>query len=736
MNHDKAVIATREAPTRPALRLCGALLVWLAACSADSPSISTGLLPPPDAGSKVVPGFDGFGFDANPEDSQPPVDAATDVAVDAPDDTTAATDDGVGLGGDGSATDGTQGGCSHPCESPDQCNQATGPDAPCIPTTCELGCCHAAATSGDLCDDGQPCNGPDACKNGKCTPAVPSGCDDGLPCTADKCDYNIEGGVEKCVHTTLSDWCHIGKSCVQGNTSIPGNPCKICDPGQDQDGWSYLAGCCQKDADCVAKGQCDKPTCDVAQGACLIVKIPGCCKSDADCDDGNPCTTDTCDGGSGNCTSTPITCPGSNECQTSTCDPVDGVCKPDLAPGWCYIDGECISSSGVNPNNPCQICEAYNKPLAWSSSPGTFCSDDNPCTFSDVCTAAGTCKGTLQPGCCKTNADCDGGGVPCKIGQCNTSVGLCATVDKPGCCTAGVCCDAASQTLSPAGTSCASNVIGSDYQCSGADVQQRDYTPGCNGFSATSCTSSMASGSPGPWATISTCPANTACMPQGSGIQPSCVVQGSCAGACGTTGTQGCKCSSDCLAVGTCCGDATSACGCTSGVCCDTSAGMVMATGTPCGNPGVAVQFQCSGNAIQQRSGQGKCTGSSACSTATADVIWDPWQTTGTCPANCVAAADGSSASCQAPSGSCLGSCGQQSHFGPCSCAASCKAAGTCCADYDAKGCAVAQACFSQSNTCAGACGGYSQYGSCFCDDLCNSIGDCCPDKFICGCSP
>ncbi len=699
----------------------------IAGCGGASSGGNGVLSLPADTSGQGLPGFDGFAFDNQAADLAP--DALLDVAGDLPDDATGtAPDDArVDAADDVTSADGVSLACEQTCAIDDDCNAVADP---CTASLCQLGCCQAAPTVGVPCDDGIPCNGPDACKNGACTPAVPSGCDDGLACTTDACDG------EKCHHTVQDGWCHIGTTCLEASASIPGDPCKICDPVQDQDSWSVLAGCCKKDSDCPVIGSCDQPSCDTIQGKCVILKISGCCKSDLDCDDGNLCTTDSCDLGSGNCSSANVACPSPSQCQIATCDPTDGQCKPDVLPGWCLIDSQCFGGGNPNPSNACQICISTNKATDWSSTPGTACDDKNPCTFSDICTSAGICKGTSQPGCCQSDADCSNNGIACKVGQCNTAVGLCTLSDDPTCCTAGVCCVVADQVIAPAGTSCGSTVIGSDYQCSGADIQQHDFTPGCNGTSPTVCTNALSSASAGPWSTINTCPANTLCTPQGSGIVPSCVVQGSCANACGGTGSQGCACSADCVAGGTCCTDATSVCGCTSGACCDTGAGIVLATGTPCGAPAAVVQWQCAGNALQQRTGQGKCIGSTTCSTTASDVFWGGWQTTQTCPGTCTAAADGSSGSCQALTGSCYASCGVQSSSGNCSCKANCKAAGTCCTDYDYYGCDYGQVCGIQSNTCAGACGTQSGSSSCYCDDFCNTAGDCCPDKFLCGCSP
>ncbi len=700
---------------------CLAVLAVLASCSTPtSAGVGTGFLP--DTSGNSLPGFDGFAFDVATSDV--PGDSSPDGAGDlADDDTQTAVDDAD----DATAADSVSITCSQPCQIDDDCNPAADP---CTATLCQFGCCQVAPTVGVACDDGIPCNGPDACKNGKCTPALPAGCDDALNCTSDSCDG------EKCHHIVLDGWCHIGNTCVQAQAAIPGDPCKICDPTQDQDSWSKLSGCCQKDADCTAKGQCDKPTCDAIAGTCLIVKIPGCCKSDGDCDDGNLCTTDVCNTSDGNCTSTGVACGAPSDCQAASCDPVDGQCKPELLPGWCLIDGQCIGSNATNAANPCQICVPGNKPTSWSGTPGTLCNDNNACTFSDICTSTGECKGTAQPGCCQSDADCSNSGIPCKIGTCNTSVGLCAVSDKPGCCTAGICCDTVGQVIQPAGTACGTAVIGSDYQCSGADVQKRDFTAGCNGTSATVCANSTATGAPGAWATVSSCPPGTACTEVGSGVIPSCVNLGTCQGACGGTGSTGCSCAPGCAGAGTCCPDAQTLCGCVGGECCDLTTSLI--TSGPACQVNAASQFQCAGNVLRKRLGSGVCKGGATCATGPADLVWSAWTDVETCPNSCTAAADGSSGSCVAPAGTCVGVCGGWWVGQPCQCDTACVGKGNCCADYLTVGCDKVTGCYADSShSCYdpnnGAMCGSTAANGCNCDiSTCKAAGNCCPDAGFC----
>ncbi len=730
MRQRQAVIATCAAHRDRVQLTVFAALLLIVACSTPPTAGGEGLPTSSDVGT-VLPGFDGFAFDVQPGDGVQ--DSAPDVAGELPDDVSeSARDDAdVDDAADVTAADVPSETCKQPCVMDDDCNQAADP---CAATTCQSGCCAFSSTQGALCDDGIPCNGPDTCKNGTCTPAIVTGCDDGLTCTTDTCDG------EKCHHTVMDGWCHIGTTCVQGQAAIPGEPCKICDPKLDQDSWSNLPDCCTKDTDCKAAGPCDTPTCEPTLGQCVIVKIPGCCKGNADCDDGDLCTTDACDLGSGNCASTAVTCPSPSLCEIAACDATDGQCKSETLPGWCIIDGQCVGSNTFNPANGCELCLPNNKPTAWSASPGTYCNDNNACTFSDICDASGACNGVAQPGCCQADADCSDNGLACKVGHCNAAVGLCTLADKPGCCTSGICCDTNAQAVLAAGTQCGTSLIGTDYQCSGADIQQRDYTPGCNGTSASVCSKSMDSASASPWTTVSTCPANTLCTPQGSGLLPSCVIQGSCAGACGGVGSQGCSCTAGCVPGVDCCTDFQTVCACTSGECCNTNTGVITQGGT-C-QPAAAKQFQCSGMTLQSRVASGQCGGAATCLTDPPHLIWGNWQTVETCVNSCQAATDGSSGSCVAPAGTCNGVCGTWWLDQPCHCDSACVAAGNCCADFLKVGCNTVTSCGAGS---AGSCINnviiYSQCvgipgtNGCSCNSsTCKPAGNCCADMALCQC--
>ena len=92
------------------------------------------------------------------------------------------------------------------------------------------------------CDDGLFCNGSETCAAGQCVAGAAPACDDGVGCTADRCDE----ATRTCVHTANDAACDDGVACTIDR-------------------------------------------CDQSAGACVHTA------SDAACDDASVCTSDTCD---------------------------------------------------------------------------------------------------------------------------------------------------------------------------------------------------------------------------------------------------------------------------------------------------------------------------------------------------------------------------------------------------------------------------------------------------------
>ena len=155
-----------------------------------------------------------------------------------------------------------------------------------------------------------------------------------------------------------------------------------------------------------------------------------------DCSDGTTCTTDLCDTGTGACSNPNVTngtaCNDANACtQSDSCQ--SGVCtgsNPVICTAFdqCHVPGVCNTGTGIcsNPN----------------ASDGTACNDANACTQTDSC-QTGVCTGS-NPVVCTAIDQCHVAGV------CNTGSGLCSNPNAPngtGCsdadpCTGGETCTA------------------------------------------------------------------------------------------------------------------------------------------------------------------------------------------------------------------------------------------------------------------------------------------------------
>jgi len=311
-------------------------------------------------------------------------------------------------------------------------------------------------------------------------------CDDALACTDDACVDGPDGG-KICEWTVQADACLINFVCKADGDTRFGKPCEVCDPANDNQGWSVLANdsscddgsaCTDNDActdgecagtalDCDDGDECSIDSCSETDG-CQNTTDPGgacddgdaCTEQDScatgsclgvavDCDDGNPCTDDACDPATG-CTNTPNndnTCDTDGDpCTLETC--VDGACT----------DGDPVVVNDCDDGNPCTIdtCDpnvgCYYLPSnnaccqgdafacddndvcttdscdpdsgACSYEPNTEpCDDGNICTDNDVCDGAGSCAGTAST--------CDDGN-PCTIDACDPAQGCVNTIGPDG----------------------------------------------------------------------------------------------------------------------------------------------------------------------------------------------------------------------------------------------------------------------------------------------------------------
>jgi alpha-tubulin suppressor-like RCC1 family protein len=210
--------------------------------------------------------------------------------------------------------------------TPGQCDYNAKEDgSPCMDATsnvgyCQAGTCIVDCTSDLDCDDGNACNGTEACDltTGTCLAGTPLSCDDGNVCNGtETCDPIL--GCEP--GTPLS--CDDGDPCTGAETCDPTSGCVAGTPLSCDDG----NACTTND--------CDPTT--------------GCTATPITCDDGDRCTTDACDPASG-CAFTSV-CDDSDPCTVGVCDPRNGRCTytavEPLWNDWVAIDAALWRACGL-----------------------------------------------------------------------------------------------------------------------------------------------------------------------------------------------------------------------------------------------------------------------------------------------------------------------------------------------------------------------------------------------------
>jgi hypothetical protein len=269
------------------------------------------------------------------------------------------------------------------------------------------GKCAAGPT---FCDDGNPCT-EDRCDplTGCYTSPVP--CADDDPCTVDACvvaaggcqhsknncdDNNIctEGACDAklgCAYTLIdcgdadactSDGCSPAAGCVHSKLDCDDHKTCTVDACDAQSGCTHIAPpegvCCENAVDCEDDNVCTLHTCTAA-GICASVPVFGCCGADKDCDDGNPCTADACAVAAGTCANAFVA--------------GDGCCEQDVQ---CQDNEPCTLDVCFNGQcgHEAQCCKVANDCLAGATA--TACTTVS-CT-SGACSSALAVKGAQ---CCK-----------------------------------------------------------------------------------------------------------------------------------------------------------------------------------------------------------------------------------------------------------------------------------------------------------------------------------------------
>jgi hypothetical protein len=245
------------------------------------------------------------------------------------------------------------------------------------------------AGEGAGCDDGNACTTDDTCASGVCTGAT------NVVCSADTCENATCDPAVGCVITYEPN----GSECTVGcfdTASCQDGGCEV-DP-------ESAVACPASESECVSELGCDPAT-----GECTVV-IP--MPASVSCDlDENVCSLDSCDGD-----------------------------------GQCVATGEMNACDAQNNQSPCWTwgCNGKAGCVQISFVEGVSCNDNNPCTYSDICTVSDLsqelCQGEPLPiddqNPCTDDACIDGvvshtpiDGLSCPIEGC----------DLPGLCTSGAC---------------------------------------------------------------------------------------------------------------------------------------------------------------------------------------------------------------------------------------------------------------------------------------------------------
>jgi hypothetical protein len=228
--------------------------------------------------------------------------------------------------------------------------------------------------------------------------SVDADCDDGNPCTQDKCN------VDTCETTPVAGCCTVNAQCDDGDVCTKDS----CDQATNKCTASAIAGCCKKDGECDDGDVCTTDSCDPKTHRCKAAPIAGCCKKDGECDDGDVCTKDSCD-------------PGTNRC---TASPISGCCKTD---SQCDDGGRCTEDSCDKTTNRCVFA-----PLDGCCTKAEDCADSDPCTQDSCDTQSGRCENSPVDACCRDDTACDDSD-SCTIDRCDPTTHRCVHDPHPSC---------------------------------------------------------------------------------------------------------------------------------------------------------------------------------------------------------------------------------------------------------------------------------------------------------------
>jgi hypothetical protein len=280
---------------------------------------------------------------------------------------------------------------------------------PCTNDFCTLAHVCVYTNNTDACDDGFLETVGDTCTNGLCVGtivecSVDIQCQDMNSCTRDRCVNNqcsftaapMNGAPCNDMDSdTINDTCQAGvcfgiKPDCQNDTDCQDfNPCTNDSCVANNCSYTFANGVACNDND----GETINDVCTA--GACHGTHVA--CQDVQDCFDGNLCTNDACVGNACVYTNNAATC---NDFLTNT---VNDTCSNGVCVGAVV---NCVVNEDCEDWMYCTTDTCVGNNCVYNAIPmnGTFCSDGNPETITDVC-AAGFCVGIKVD--CVVNGDCE-----------------------------------------------------------------------------------------------------------------------------------------------------------------------------------------------------------------------------------------------------------------------------------------------------------------------------------------
>ena len=205
-------------------------------------------------------------------------------------------------------------------------------------------------TTNAQCSDGLFCNGAETCVTGTCQPGTPPSCDDGVGCTTDSCNES----TDSCDHAGSNAVCDDGAFCNGEETCNPTTGCQSGTTVDCNDGVGCTVDACDEEIDDCVRTPNDAVCNDglLCNGLEVCNPTSGCESGNPlTCDDGISCTADACNESADTCEHTPIAaaCDDGSYCNgTEACDEFLG-CQGGEAPNC--DDGNACTGDACNESN-------------------------------------------------------------------------------------------------------------------------------------------------------------------------------------------------------------------------------------------------------------------------------------------------------------------------------------------------------------------------------------------------